>query len=503
MNHSTLFTDYRHVDVHYAFIFDDNRSHSELSKFVPYGSQSHPREIASGTFISECWPDSQPFTTPGENYGKKPKNRQHLFYTLPWTFNEFQLCVPDRCISELQVFTSFSPGNKTFSSRLRKLNMSDNISTSASLLSYVISSNQIVELCLSRCDRQVSFNLPMVSHLTLIDSLDALNTHSLLTNVRSIQIVFHHECLDFAIGDWTSLRTLADLPLLNSLRVVLYNMLSPPNNSSCIIIAETGLKITDFGFCFRHFRYYSVEHDYDINLIFMKHCLFIERLRNLIVTIAGFDWFATEYLQELRRRLGHYTLTLNCNPETVNTNYNISHRLYFEEISFESVLDVYNFEKPHGIILSVDRQLLNSIAMDLYRQSHVNGTLPECIGTAENHFKFSRSLAEINIRQQKMIQFICFSVSKALQISEPFNLQLIAEVCLNECNIRVSRSFPLVSKTFDHDFIAVVMQILVGIESEPITKVLFLHSVRIGVKVLQFSFSRLSGKKLNNLLSIS
>ncbi|CAF0831231.1 unnamed protein product [Rotaria sordida] len=68
MNHSAIFTDYRHVDVHYAFIFDDNRSHSELSKFVPYGSQSHPREIASGTFISECWPDSQPFETPGEKY---------------------------------------------------------------------------------------------------------------------------------------------------------------------------------------------------------------------------------------------------------------------------------------------------------------------------------------------------------------------------------------------------------------------------------------------------
>ncbi|CAF4089515.1 unnamed protein product, partial [Rotaria sordida] len=118
MNHSAIFTDYRHVDVHYAFIFDDNRSHSELSKFVPYGSQSHPREIASGTFISECWPDSQPFETPGEKYGEKPKNRQHLFYTLPWTFNEFQLCVPDRCISELQVFTSFSSGNKTFYSRL-------------------------------------------------------------------------------------------------------------------------------------------------------------------------------------------------------------------------------------------------------------------------------------------------------------------------------------------------------------------------------------------------
>ncbi len=71
---------------------------------------------------------------------------------------------------------------------------------------------------------------------------------------------------------------------------------------------------------------------------------------------------------------------LNCNPETVSTDYDMSDRLYFEEISFESVLDVYNFEKPHGIVLSMGGQLPNNIAMDLHRQSHVhvlgkNGTL--------------------------------------------------------------------------------------------------------------------------------
>lgn len=65
-------------------------------------------------------------------------------------------------------------------------------------------------------------------------------------------------------------------------------------------------------------------------------------------------------------------LVLNCNPETVSTDYDMSDRLYFEEISFESVLDVYNFERPHGIILSMGGQLPNNIAMDLHRQRHVN-----------------------------------------------------------------------------------------------------------------------------------
>ena len=114
---------------------------------------------------------------------------------------------------------------------------------------------------------------------------------------------------------------------------------------------------------------------------------------------------------------------LNCNPETVSTDYDMSDRLYFEELSFESVLDVYNFEQPYGIVLSVGGQLPNNIAMDLHRQPHVNvlgiivvlmlvifsnnemylfilkGTLPESIDAAENRFKFSRLLDEINIRQ--------------------------------------------------------------------------------------------------------
>ena len=65
-----------------------------------------------------------------------------------------------------------------------------------------------------------------------------------------------------------------------------------------------------------------------------------------------------------------------------------------------------------------------------------------------------------------------------------------------ECNVRVSRSFPFISKTFDHDFIAVATQILVGMEPQPVEDVLFLHSERVGVKVAQFSFSRLTGKVL-------
>jgi len=61
MHRSALFTDYRHVDVHYAFMINDNRQHIELSDYLQGHSQSHRRQIVSATFISECWPNNQLF----------------------------------------------------------------------------------------------------------------------------------------------------------------------------------------------------------------------------------------------------------------------------------------------------------------------------------------------------------------------------------------------------------------------------------------------------------
>ena len=164
--------------------------------------------------------------------------------------------------------------------------MSDNISVSTNILSHVMSSDQIVELDLFRCDRQVSFDFPLVTHLILIDSLDSLNSRSLSTNIRSIQLILHHECLTFTSGDWTALRTLSNLPLLNSLRVLLYNMLNPPDDTSCEVIAETALMVSDFGFCFRWCCWRCDEIYSNVDLTNMKHSLFIERLQNRIVTLS-------------------------------------------------------------------------------------------------------------------------------------------------------------------------------------------------------------------------
>lgn len=91
---------------------------------------------------------------------------------------------------------------------------------------------------------------------------------------------------------------------------------------------------------------------------------------------------------------------LNYNPETVSTDYDMCDKLYFEEISPETVLDIYQLENPSGIILSVGGQLPNNIAMTLHRQKvRILGTSPESIDSAENRYKFSRMLDKIGVKQ--------------------------------------------------------------------------------------------------------
>ncbi|XP_050534647.1 CAD protein [Daktulosphaira vitifoliae] len=324
-----------------------------------------------------------------------------------------------------------------------------------------------------------------------------------------------------------------------------------------------------------------------------------------------FDWCAVGCLRELRK-LGKKTIMVNCNPETVSTDYDMCDRLYFEDISFEVVMDIYNLENPEGVILCMGGQLPNNIAMDLHRQNaRILGTSPENVDGAENRFKFSRMLDRIKISQPRWkeltdlksaiefcrevgypclvrpsyvlsgaamnvahndgdlkaylksasevsrehpvviskfledakeidvdavakdgqilcmavsehvenagvhsgdatlvtppqdinketlekIKFICHSIASSLNVTGPLNMQLIAknnELKVIECNVRVSRSFPFVSKTLGHDFVAMATQVIIGQEVEPID-VLSGVDGRVGVKVAVFSFSRIAG----------
>jgi len=91
---------------------------------------------------------------------------------------------------------------------------------------------------------------------------------------------------------------------------------------------------------------------------------------------------------------------VNYNPETVSTDYDICDKLYFDELSFERVLDIYEKESADGVILSMGGQIPNNIAMKCFRAGmKILGTSPRNIDRAENRFKFSRLLDELGVDQ--------------------------------------------------------------------------------------------------------
>jgi carbamoyl-phosphate synthase/aspartate carbamoyltransferase/dihydroorotase len=323
-----------------------------------------------------------------------------------------------------------------------------------------------------------------------------------------------------------------------------------------------------------------------------------------------FDWCGVRCARTLRQ-LGYKVIVVNYNPETVSTDYDESDRLYFDELSFETVYDIYQMENPLGIIMCMGGQVPNNIAMKLHRTGDINilGTSAENIDGAENRFKFSRMLDNIGIEQPKWreltdtnsactfcrevgypcvvrpsyvlsgaamnvaysdsdlteylgeattvskdhpvvvskmivdakeidvdavamngvtqiilvmehvenagvhsgdatmitppqdltpvtiekIKEITRAIGKALNVSGPYNLQLIAkddELKVIECNLRVSRSLPFSSKTRNVDMIGLSTRIIMN---EPFVVPAIPVIDYVGVKVSQFSFSRLPG----------
>ncbi|MDR0706479.1 MAG: carbamoyl-phosphate synthase (glutamine-hydrolyzing) large subunit [Treponema sp.] len=112
-----------------------------------------------------------------------------------------------------------------------------------------------------------------------------------------------------------------------------------------------------------------------------------------------FDWCCVNAV-DTARKLGRRSIMVNCNPETVSTDYDMCDRLYFEELTLERVLDIYERERPDGVILSVGGQTPNNLAIDLYNAGVViYGTTPQSIDKAEDRNKFSALLDTLGIEQ--------------------------------------------------------------------------------------------------------
>ena len=146
---------------------------------------------------------------------------------------------------------------------------------------------------------------------------------------------------------------------------------------------------------------YAVE-GYDVN--------YYKNEKSIIVLGSGayrigssveFDWCSVNAINTARK-LGYKSIMINYNPETVSTDYDMCDRLYFDELSFERVLDVIDLESPRGVIVSVGGQIPNNLAMKLHRQSvPILGTSPVNIDRAENRGKFSAMLDKLGIDQPK------------------------------------------------------------------------------------------------------
>ncbi|KAH7398476.1 hypothetical protein BKA66DRAFT_566075 [Pyrenochaeta sp. MPI-SDFR-AT-0127] len=357
-----------------------------------------------------------------------------------------------------------------------------------------------------------------------------------------------------------------------------------------------------------YLTYNGTEHDIDFN---DKGIMVLGSGVYRIGSSVEFDWCSVRAIRTLREQ-GFKTVMLNYNPETVSTDYDEADRLYFENISLETVLDVYTLENSSGVVVSMGGQSSNNIALPLHRMNvKVLGTSPEMIDTAENRYKFSRMLDRISVDQPawkeltsieeatefcdrvsypvlvrpsyvlsgaamntvyskhdlanylnqavdvskehpvvitkyienakeiemdavarngtmighfisehvenagvhsgdatlilppqdldpetvRQIENATRKIGNALNITGPYNIQFIAkdnEIKVIECNVRASRSFPFVSKVMGVDLIEMATKAMAGL---PVTEYppVNIPAEYVGVKVPQFSFSRLSG----------
>ncbi len=112
-----------------------------------------------------------------------------------------------------------------------------------------------------------------------------------------------------------------------------------------------------------------------------------------------FDWCGVQALDTIRKE-GYRSVMINYNPETVSTDYDICDRLYFDELTFERVMDIMDVENPYGVIVSTGGQIPNNLALRLSEQNiHLLGTNATSIDNAEDREKFSAMLDRIGVDQ--------------------------------------------------------------------------------------------------------
>jgi carbamoyl-phosphate synthase large subunit len=168
--------------------------------------------------------------------------------------------------------------------------------------------------------------------------------------------------------------------------------------------------------CVKQIDTLAAEFPSDTNYLYLSYngsaddVRFGENSRSVIVLGSGayrigssveFDWCGVNALQTLRKR-GYHAIMINYNPETVSTDYDSCDRLYFDELSYETVMDICSLEKPMGVIVSVGGQIPNNLALPLMESGvRILGTSALDIDRAEDRNKFSLIVDKLGIDQPR------------------------------------------------------------------------------------------------------
>ncbi|MEM7814565.1 MAG: carbamoyl-phosphate synthase (glutamine-hydrolyzing) large subunit [Candidatus Aenigmatarchaeota archaeon] len=200
----------------------------------------------------------------------------------------------------------------------------------------------------------------------------------------------------------------------------------------------------------------------------------VEKKRKIIVLGSGcyrigssveFDWCCVNMAWALKER-GFESIMINCNPETVSTDFDIMDKLYFEELTLERVLDICEKEEPEGVVVSVGGQTPNNLALKLAKNGvKIIGTSAEDIDRAEDRAKFSKLLDELGIKQPKWGKVE--NLEKAKELAEKIGYPVLIRpsyvlsgsamnVATNESQLReyltkaakISREYPVVISKF-------------------------------------------------------
>jgi len=157
-----------------------------------------------------------------------------------------------------------------------------------------------------------------------------------------------------------------------------------------------------------YLTYNGTEHDIDYSLPDHKSIIILGSGAYRIGSSVEFDWCSVNALLTVKKA-GWRSVMINYNPETVSTDYDMCDRLYFDELTFERVMDIEELEQPHGTILSVGGQIPNNLATRLNDQ-HVNilGTSAASIDNAEDRHKFSEMLDRLGIDQPRWRELTSF-----------------------------------------------------------------------------------------------